>query len=98
MEVVEDLLAGKAVEIAEVEAAVVHLETREEAVDASRLGEVAAVVVEIVQIVEAEVLRQMREVEEVEIDLEVARSHPNEGAAAPSFWVSFAAIETLEQA
>ena len=53
----EDLLAGKAVEIAEVEAAVVHLETQEEAVDASRLEEVAAVVVEIVQIVEVEVLR-----------------------------------------
>ena len=40
----------------------------------------------------------MREVEEVGIDLEVARSHPNEGVGAPSFWVSLAAIETLEQA
>lgn len=95
---VEDLLAGKAVEIAEVEAAVVHLETQEEAVDASRLEEVAAVVVEIVQIAEVEVLRQTREAEVVEIDLGVAHSHPNEGVAAPSFWVSFAAIETLEQA
>ena len=57
MEVVEDPLAGMAVEIAEAEAAVVHLETQEEAVDASRLEEVAVVVVEIVQIVEVEVLR-----------------------------------------
>lgn len=40
----------------------------------------------------------MRGVEEVEIDLEVAHSHPNEGVAAPSFWVPFAAIETLVQA
>lgn len=67
-----DLSAGRVVEIAEVEAAVVHLETQGEVVDVSRLEEAAGVAVEIVQIAEAEVPRRTKEAAVVGIDLEVA--------------------------
>lgn len=74
----EDLSVGREVETVEVEVAVVHLETPEGVVDASRLVVVGEVVVEIVQIAEVEVHRWMKEVVVVEIDLEVVRLRPNE--------------------
>lgn len=74
----EDLSVGREVETVEVEVAVVHLETLEGVVDASRLEVVGEVVAEIVQIVGVEVHRWMKEVVVVEIDLEVARLRPNE--------------------
>lgn len=74
----EDLSVGREVETVEVEVAVVHLETLEGVVDASRLEVVEEVVVEIVQIAEVEVHQWMKAVVVVEIDLEVVRLHPNE--------------------
>lgn len=74
----EDLLEGREVETVEVEVAVVHLETLEGVVDASRLEVVGEVVAEIVQIVGVEVHQWMKEVVVVEIDLEVVRLRPNE--------------------
>lgn len=95
----EDLLEGREVETVEVEVAVVHLETLEGVVDASRLEEVGEVVAEIVQIVGVEVHRWMKEVVVVEIDLEVVRLRPNEQlVVALSFWELFVALETLERA
>lgn len=95
----EDLSVGREVETVEVEVAVVHLETLEGVVDASRLEEVGEVVAEIVQIVGVEVHRWMKEVVVVEIDLEVVRLRPNEQlVVALSFWELFVALETLERA
>lgn len=74
----EDLSVGREVETVEVEVAVVHLETLEGVVDASRLEVVGEVVAEIVQIVGVEVHQWMKEVVVVEIDLEVVRLRPNE--------------------